>query len=154
MYGKQRSALAEAHAALDKKTAEKPTSTFPFSTAIVGTPPSPQFIRVTASRTMCASRLEHLASDGACIATDGVRLEGKTFDIPIEEGQLAKLENAPRVRNDGFGSGPVKLRVKLSVDGEVSSYVLPASMRVSLRGSTIVRKITGSEEFRWSTGRE
>ncbi len=110
VYVKLRSEIADAQAAVANRTIEK--RDFTLSLAVVGVPPSPQSIKVTASQTVSASRLDYLLSDGTCIASDNLSLEGETFEIPIEDRQVVKLWNTPRAdRNPSDHSGPAHAQI-------------------------------------------
>lgn len=120
-----------------------------FSLSVVGTPPSPQMIQVRSNQVVKAIRLEYLLSNGACMATDGLNLEGETFDIPIEDTQVLKIWNTHRSdRNPSDHSGPAKLRVTLVVNGAETPYTLPVQMEAYYQHNTNYRKLSGSELFR------
>src|SRR5258708_38567400 len=79
---------------------------FSLSLSVVGTPPSPQMLRVKATQVVKATRLDYLLSAGACMASDELSLEGDTFDVPIDDNQVLKVWNTPRTdRNWNDHSG-------------------------------------------------
>jgi hypothetical protein len=150
VYGKIRTALFEANAALDKEAADKRKTTLTFSLSVVGDPPSPQFIRLIGNQPIIASKLEYLLSDEVCIATSVFHWKGQRLNIPIDDKQALKLWSTRRPnRNTYDGSAPAKLRITLAVEDNVSSYILPVRMEACLEGSTMYRKIIGSQDFRW-----
>jgi hypothetical protein len=119
-----------------------------FSLTVVGTPPSPQMLKLQANLPVRAVRLEYLLSTGVCLATDDSNLEGESFDIPIDDKQVLKLWNTPRAdRNQYDHSGPAKLRLTLSAGGREQPYTLPIYMESYFHGNTAYRKLVGSEVF-------
>jgi hypothetical protein len=119
------------------------------SLTVIGTPPSPQMLSVQANQVVKAVHLDYLLSNGPCIASDNLNLEGETFNIPIEDHQLVKLWNTHRPdRNPNDHSGPAKLRVTLAVNGVETPYTLPIQMDAYFHQSTQYKKLTGAETFR------
>jgi len=122
---------------------------FKVSVTVVGTPPSPQMLRLQANQTVTATRLEYLLSNEACLAVDNCKLEGESFDIPIDDTQVLKLWNTHRPdRNPNDHSGPAKLRVTLVAEGIESAYTLPIQMESYFHQNTFYRKLTGAATFR------
>jgi hypothetical protein len=118
------------------------------SLAVVGTPPSPQMLRLQANQPVRAVRLEYLLATGVCLATDISNLEGESFDVPIDDQQVLKLWNTPRAdRNPYDHSGPAKLRLTLSIEGIEFPLTLPIHMESYFHGNTNYRKLIGSETF-------
>jgi hypothetical protein len=94
-------------------------------------------------------RLDYLLSNGACIASDGLNLEGEVFDIPIEDHQMIKLWNTHRSdRNPNDHSGPARLRVTLACNGNEIPYALPIQMDAYFQHNTQFKRLSGSETFR------
>jgi hypothetical protein len=119
------------------------------SLSVEGDPPNQQFMRVTASENLMALQLDYLLSNGTCIATDECHFAGRSFDIPIQDSQITKIWNLPRIdRNTFDGSGPAMLRIKLTADGDTFSFELPIHMKSHVDRNTYFRKLIGSEEFR------
>jgi hypothetical protein len=81
---------------------------FPISVKTEGSPPS-QLLRVTSSQPIKMLRVEYMLSNGACIVSDDVSLQGELIEVPLKYGLLTQLLNTPRVdRNGSDNSGPVK----------------------------------------------
>jgi hypothetical protein len=134
-------------------TASRPEQEKPrelrFSLTVVGTPPSPQMVNVRANQVVRAVHLDYLLTNGACIASDNLNLEGEVFDIPIEDHQIIKLWNTHRSdRNPNDHSGPAKLRVTLVSNGDEASYGLPIQMDAYFQHNTQFRRLSGAETFR------
>jgi hypothetical protein len=120
-----------------------------FSLTVVGEPPSPQMVNVRANQVVRAVHLDYLLTNGACIASDNLTLEGEVFDIPIEDHQVMKLWNTHRSdRNPNDHSGPAKLRVTLAHNRIETPYTLPIQMDAYFRHSTQYKRLSGSETFR------
>lgn len=118
------------------------------SLAVIGTPPSPQMLRVQASHPVKAVRLEYLLSTGVCVATDNVDAHGDIFDLPIEDHQVLKMWNTPRHdMNFNDQSGPAKLRLTVSNGDKEMRYLLPIQMDAYFVKSTMYRRLVGSEVF-------
>jgi hypothetical protein len=121
---------------------------FTISLSSEGRPPSPQFIKVKASESVTASAFDYLLSDETCIASETVSLEGESFDVPLSEQHLLSLWNTPRIdRNVSDGSGPVKVRLTISIAGKARCYILPVFMSIVWQGSNVFRKVTGQQVF-------
>jgi hypothetical protein len=114
---------------------------------IEGSPPS-QVLKVAATKPVSISRLEYMLSDGTCIASDDLSLEGETINVPVGEPSLTKLFNIPRPDMAQWDhSGPVKLGLVLSSEGSTQQYVVPARLESVQIGSTMYRAVTGSKRF-------
>jgi hypothetical protein len=108
-----------------------------------GTPPS-QVLRVVANRPIEVSRVEYMLSSEATIASEDVSKRGGQVEIPINDGCFIKLWNTPRSdRNHYDHSGPAKMAVTISADGDTRQYILPVQMEA------MPRKIVGSKTFYW-----
>ena len=82
------------------------------------------------------------------MAGEDVSLDGDTIEIPINDGSVLKLWNAPRPdRNNYDHSGPAKIAVTVSVDGETDQYILPVQMEFMMQNNTAYRKLVGSKTF-------
>lgn len=112
-----------------------------------GTPPS-QVLRVAANRTVEVSRVDYMLSSEATVAGEDVSKQGEKVEIPINDGSLVKLWNTPRAdRNNYDHSGPAKIAITVSADGDTSQYILPVQMEPAIQNSTMYRKIVGSKTF-------
>jgi len=112
-----------------------------------GTPPS-QLLKVVANRHVKVSRVEYMLSSEASMAGEDVSLEGETIETPINDGSVLKVWNTPRPdRNHYDHSGPAKIAVTVSVDGETEQYILPVQMEFMMQNNTAYRKLVGSKTF-------
>jgi hypothetical protein len=112
-----------------------------------GTPPS-QILKVVANRHVKVSRVEYMLSSEASMAGEDVSVDGETIEIPINDGSVLKLWNTPRPdRNNYDHSGPAKIAVTVSVDGETDQYILPVQMEFMMQNNTAYRKLVGSKTF-------
>ena len=115
--------------------------------SVEGEPPS-QVLRVTANQTVGVTRVEYMLSSEATIDAEDVTQQGDKVEIPIRDGSVIKLWNTPRAdRNNYDHSGPAKIAVTVSVDGETNQYILPVQMQAGFQGNTAVRKLVGSKTF-------
>jgi hypothetical protein len=115
--------------------------------SVEGNPPS-QLLRVTANQPVELSRVEYMLSSEATIEAEDVSKQGDKIEIPINDGSVLKLWNTPRAdRNHYDHSGPAKIAVTVSTDGETSQYILPIQMQSGMQGNTMVRKLVGSKTF-------
>jgi hypothetical protein len=106
-----------------------------------GTPPL-QVLRVVANRPVEVSRVEYMLSSEATIASEDVSKRGGQVEIPINDGCFIKLWNTPRPdRNHYDHSGPAKMAVTISADGDTRQYILPVQMEAT------PRRIVGSKTF-------
>lgn len=113
----------------------------------VGTPPS-QLLKVAANRHIKVSRVEYMLSSEASMAGEDVSLDGEIIEIPINDGSVLKLWNTPRSdRNNYDHSGPAKIAITVSVDGETAQYILPVQMEFAMQNNTAFRKLVGSKTF-------
>jgi len=121
---------------------------FRLSLTVIGAPPATQMLKVQSNQVVKAIRLDYLLSSGACITSDDLDVEGYAFEVPIDDKQIVKVWNTPRVDRHHYDhSGPAKLRILLIVDGVESTYTLPIQMDSYFQGSSVYRKLTGSEVF-------
>jgi hypothetical protein len=112
-----------------------------------GTPPS-QILRVVADRSVEVSRVEYMLSSEATVAAEDVSVQGEKVEIPINDGSVLKVWNTPRAdRNHYDHSGPAKIGITVSADGETSQYILPVQMESAMQNNTMFRKIVGSRTF-------
>ena len=112
-----------------------------------GTPPS-QLLKVVANRHVKVSRVEYMLSSEAFMAGEDVSLDGETIEITINDGSVLKLWNTPRPdRNNYDHSGPAKIAVTVSVDGETDQYILPVQMEFMMQNNTAYRNVVGSKTF-------
>src|ERR1700688_1595779 len=112
-----------------------------------GTPPS-QLLKVVANRRVKVSRVEYMLSSEESMAGEEVPLDGETIEIPINDGSVLKLWNTPRPDRHNYDhSGPAKIAVTVSVDGETDQYILPVQMEFMMQNNTAHRKLVGSKTF-------
>lgn len=66
----------------------------------------------------------------------------------MNDSLLLKVWNTPRSdRNQYDHSGPAKIGITVSVDGESYHYILPVQMESALQNNTMYRKVIGSKTF-------
>lgn len=112
-----------------------------------GTPPS-QVLRVAANRPVEISRVDYMLSSEATVAGEDVSVQGENVEIPINDGSVLKLWNTPRGdRNQYDNSGPAKIAITVTADGDAVQYVLPVQMESMVQNNTMLRKIVGSRTF-------
>ena len=112
-----------------------------------GNPPS-QILRVMANRPIEVSRVEYMLSSEATVASQDVSMQGDNVEIPIDDGSVLKLWNTPRAdRNHYDHSGPAKIAITISADGDISQYILPVQMEAMMQNNTAYRKIVGSKTY-------
>lgn len=112
-----------------------------------GNPPS-QVLKVIADRPVTVSRVDYMLSTEAAIASEDVSLQGESIEIPINDGLLLKLWNTPRAdRNNYDHSGPAKIGITVSADGQSHQFILPVQMASVLQGNTMFRTVIGSKTF-------
>ena len=93
-----------------------------------------------------------MLSSEASMAGEDVSLDGDTIEIPINDGSVLKLWNTPRPdRNNYDHSGPAKIAIAVSADGDTIQYVLPVQMESMIQNNTAYRRIVGSKTFYGST---
>jgi UDP-3-O-acyl-N-acetylglucosamine deacetylase len=115
--------------------------------SVEGNPPS-QLLRVVANQAAEVSRVEYMLSSEATIEAEDVSKQGDKIDIPINDGSVLKLWNTPRAdRNNYDHSGPAKIAVTVSVDGQTNQYILPVQMQAAMQANTMFRKLVGSKTF-------
>jgi hypothetical protein len=115
--------------------------------SVEGNPPS-QLLRVVANQSVEVSRVEYMLSSEAAIEGEDVSKQGDKIEIPINDGSVLKLWNTPRAdRNHYDHSGPAKIAVTVSVEGEINQYILPVQMQAAIEGNTMFRKLVGSKTF-------
>jgi hypothetical protein len=116
--------------------------------SVEGNPPSPQLLKVVANQAVEVSRVEYMLSSEATIEGEDVSKQGDKIEIPINDGSVLKLWNTPRAdRNHYDHSGPAKVAVTVSVEGETNQYILPVQMQPAMQGNTMFRKLVGSKTF-------
>jgi hypothetical protein len=77
--------------------------------------------------------------------------QGEKVEIPINDASVLKIWNTPRAdRNFYDHSGPAKIAITVSADGDVVQYVLPVQMEPMIQNNTMYRKIVGSRTFHGS----
>ncbi len=112
-----------------------------------GTPPS-QVLKIVANRQVEVLRVDYMLSSGATVAWEDLLVQGEKAEIPINDDSVLKLWNTPRAdRNHHDHSGPAKIAITVSADGDVSQYVLPVQMESMMQSNTMYRKIVGSRGF-------
>jgi hypothetical protein len=112
-----------------------------------GMPPA-QVLRVLANRHVEVSRVEYMLSSEATIASEDVSKQGGLVEIPINDSCVLKLWNTPRAdRNHYDHSGPAKIAITISADGDTSQYILPVQMEAATQNNTMHRKIVGSKTY-------
>ena len=80
--------------------------------------------------------------------TGKVSVSGEKVEIPINDGSVLKLWNMPRSdRNNYDHSGPAKIAITVSADGDTDQYILPVQMQATMQHNTIFRQIVGSRTF-------
>jgi hypothetical protein len=155
-YVRNVSAIKALVEAIDSATTTKPAAPvaapvkpkLKMTLSAEGTPPT-QVLKVVANRHVEVSRVDYMLNTGATLVWEGVSLEGETIDIPINDSSVLKLWNTPRHdRNNYDHSGPMKIALTISVDGEADQYVLPMHMESLMQGSTVYRRLVGSMTFR------
>lgn len=115
--------------------------------SVEGNPPS-QLLRVVANQAVEVSRVEYMLSSEATIEAEDVSKQGDKIEIAINDGSVLKLWNTPRAdRNQSDHSGPAKIAVTVSGEGETNQYILPVQMQSAWEGNTMVRKLVGSKTF-------
>lgn len=116
--------------------------------SVEGNPPSPQLLKVVSNQAVEVSRVEYMLSSEATIEAEDVSKQGDKIEIPINDGSVLKLWNTPRAdRNHYDHSGPAKVAVTVSVEGETNQYILPVQMQSAMQGNTMFRKLVGSKTF-------
>lgn len=112
-----------------------------------GTPPS-QVLKIVANRQVEVSRVEYMLSNETTIAGEDVSQHGESVEIPVNDALVVKVWNTPRHdRNFSDHSGPGKIGVTVSVDGEPHQFVLPIQMESWFQNNTAHRKLVGSKTF-------
>jgi len=112
-----------------------------------GTPPT-QVLRVVANRSVEVSRVEYMTTSEATIASDDVSEQGGQFEIPINYDCGSQLWNTPRSdRNNYDHSGPARIGITVSADGDTNQYIIPVQMLAMFLGNAAHRKIVGSKTF-------
>jgi hypothetical protein len=115
-----------------------------------GTPPS-QVLKVVANRSVEVSRVDYMTTGEATISSDDVSGQGGKFEIPINYDCVSQLWNTPRSdRNHADHSGPAKIGITISADGDTKQYIVPVQMVAMFLGSAAHRKIVGSKTFHGS----
>jgi hypothetical protein len=105
-------------------------------------------LKVVADRPITVSRVDYMLSTEAAIAGEDVSLQGESFEIPINDGLLLKVWNTPRSdRNNYDHSGPAKIGITVSADGQSHQFILPVQMANTMDGNTVFRTVIGSKTF-------
>ena len=122
--------LADATISTDPIT-PRPVAAFPIiqsvgmKLTVEGKPPA-QKLKLEADRRIIVLRLAYMLSDRTCIASEDVSMEGKTIELPIDDEVTTVVWNTERHdASQSDGSGPAKLGVVLSVDGETEDIYFP-----------------------------
>jgi UDP-3-O-acyl-N-acetylglucosamine deacetylase len=103
---------------------------------------------VIANRPVEVSRVEYMLTSEATIAAEDVSMKGDKVEIPINDGSVLKLWNTPRAdRNHYDHSGPAKIAVTVSADGDTSQYILPVQMESRMQNNAALRAIVASKTF-------
>jgi hypothetical protein len=111
------------------------------------TPPS-QVLRLVANRPVEVARVEYMLSNGTTIAAEEVSHQGDSIEIPINDGLLLKVWNTPRAdRNFSDYSGPAKIGITVSADGQAHHFVLPVQMASIMQNNAMYTNIIGSTTF-------
>ena len=113
---------------------------------IDGTPPSPQMIKVMASRPVTISRLEYLLPDERCIVSQEYSLEGVSIEMPLSPHCVDELYDAPRAAGSTYESS-VKFRVAIFEGGKTRTYTFRANIAAFVVGGTVYRRVFGSKDF-------
>jgi hypothetical protein len=115
--------------------------------SVEGNPPS-QVLKVVADRPVTVSRVEYMLSTEAAIAGEDVSQQGESVELPINDGLLLKVWNTPRPdRNNYDHSGPAKIGITISANGQSHQFILPVQMASVLQGNTMFRTVIGSKTF-------
>ena len=129
------------------QTSPSTRSHYTVSLRSAGEPPS-QVIKLQSDRPLAVSSAEYLLSDGTCITTDDISLEGESFDVPLNYDHLRTLWNTPRNdRNANDHSGPAKVSLTITADGATRQLILPVLMQSLMRNNTFYINIVGSKTF-------
>jgi hypothetical protein len=115
--------------------------------SVDGTPPE-QRIKLTANHPIEVMKIEYMLSSEATIESENVSQHGDSVEIPVNDALLMKLWNTPRSdRNFHDNSGPAKIGIVISVEGDYQQYILPVQMSAPIVGNTTHLKLTGSKTF-------
>lgn len=148
VYKRLKGRAAELEQKIQRKDAALAHRDFAITLSVEGNPPSRQLLRVSASEPISTQKLEYLLSDETCIVENEAVFQGTSFDVPISDESVVRIWNLPRIdRNTFDNSGPMKLRLTVSVAGRTRCYTLPASIQVLFEGMTMFRKLTGRQTF-------
>ena len=89
-----------------------------------------------------------MLSNETTVASEDVSRKGDSEDIPVNEGLLLRVWNTPRHDRHFYDhSGPAKIGVTVSVDGEPRQYILPVQMQTIMQDSILHRQLVGSQNF-------
>jgi diguanylate cyclase (GGDEF)-like protein len=117
------------------------------SLVIEGTPPM-QALKLVANQAVAVSRVEYMLSNETTIASEDVARQGESVEIPINTSLLMRVWNTHRAdRNFSDHSGPAKIAVTVSTDGEPHQYVLPVQMDRWFHNNAAYTKLVGSKTF-------
>ena len=118
-----------------------------FTVSVSGNPPS-QVLKITSNRAIEVSRVDYLLSSEATIAGEDVSVQGDSVEIPVNDQLLLQVWNTPRHDRNSFDhSGPAKIGITVSGDGESHQYILPVQMQATMLGNTMHRTLVGSKSF-------
>jgi hypothetical protein len=113
---------------------------------IDGTPPSPQVIKMMASRPVTISRLEYLLPDERSIVSQEYSLEGESIEVPLSHQCIDELYNAPRPVGSTYENS-MKFRITTFEGGRTRTYTFRAQIAAVVAGGTVYRKVFGSKDF-------
>jgi hypothetical protein len=113
---------------------------------IDGTPPSPQFIKMTANQPVIISLLEYLLPDERCIVSQKCSLEGESLDLPLSEQSISDLYNAPRPAGSTYESS-VKFRVTVFAGGRTRTHTFRANLAPLIVDGTVYQRVLGFKDF-------
>jgi hypothetical protein len=89
-----------------------------------------------------------MLSNETTIANDDAARPGESVEIPINTSLLTRVWNTPRAdRNFSDHSGPAKIAITVSTDGEPHQYVLPVQMDSWFHNNTAYIMLVGSKTF-------
>jgi len=115
--------------------------------SVEGSPPS-QTLRVTANRPVEVLRVDYMLSNETTVASEDVSREGDSVEIPVNDSLLLEVWNTPRHDRHFYDhSGPAKIGITVSVDGEPRQYILPVQMQTMMQDTIVHRQLVGSKNF-------
>lgn len=125
----------------------KSLSEITVSLSVEGAPPS-QVVRVTSNHVVSVSRVEYMLSNETCVEAQDVSFQGERLDVPLNHDAVRKVWNIRRSdRNEFDDSGPAKIGVTVTGNGETRQYVLPVQMEFFIAGNTAYSRLVGSKTY-------